>query len=116
MRDDHQRLLDILEAIERIERYSSRGRDAFSGDELIQTWVVHHLQIIGEATRRLTDEFRAAHPDAPWSKIIGMRNLLVHAYFGIDRDIVWQVVDRDLPVLRERIAAIVEEPDETSSP
>ena len=45
-----------------------------------------------------------------------MRNLLVHAYFGIDRDIVWQVVDRDLPVLRERIAAIVEEPDETKSP
>ena len=116
MRDDRQRLLDILEAIERIERYSSRGRDAFFGDELIQTWVVHHLQIIGEATRRLTDEFRAAHPDAPWSKIVGMRNLMVHAYFGIDRDIVWQVVDRDLPVLRERIAAIVEEPDETRSP
>jgi uncharacterized protein with HEPN domain len=52
MRDDRERLLDILEAIERIEKYTSKGREVFEDDELIQTWVVHHLEIIGEATRR----------------------------------------------------------------
>ena len=51
MRDDRERLLDILEAIERIERYAARGREAFENDELLQTWVVHHVQIIGEAAR-----------------------------------------------------------------
>ena len=56
MRDDRERLLDILEAIERIEKYTSKGREVFKDDELIQTWVVHHLKIIGEATRALSSE------------------------------------------------------------
>lgn len=54
MRDDRERLRDILEAIERIERYTSKGREEFMQDELIQTWVVHHIQIIGEAARKLS--------------------------------------------------------------
>ena len=56
MRDDRERLFDILEAIERIDKYASKGRPAFEDDELIQTWVLHHLQLIGEATRALSTE------------------------------------------------------------
>ena len=66
MRDDRERLLDILEAIERIEKYTSKGREVFEEDELIQTWVVHHLEIIGEATRALSSEVKQNYPKTPW--------------------------------------------------
>ncbi|MCZ7358024.1 MAG: DUF86 domain-containing protein [Candidatus Methanoperedens sp.] len=109
MREVRERLLDILEAIERIEKYANRGRDAFEHDELIQTWIVHHLQIIGEAARALPDNFRDKYPDIPWSKIIGMRNILVHNYFGIDVDVVWAVIVNELPDLKEKTMAILKE-------
>ena len=73
MRDPRERLRDVLEAIERIERYAARGRDAFEGDELLQSWFVRHLQIIGEAVRTLPADVRDRAPDVPWSKIVGMR-------------------------------------------
>jgi uncharacterized protein with HEPN domain len=100
MRDDRERLLDVLEAIEKIERYASRGRKEFDGDELIQTWIVHHMQIIGEACRSLSQAFRESHPEFPWGEIVGMRNVLVHRYFGVDRQVVWSVVQNDLPRLK----------------
>jgi uncharacterized protein with HEPN domain len=103
MRDYNERLLDILEAIENIEKYASRGHEAFEHDELIQTWILHHLQIIGEAASALPDSFRDKYPEVPWSKIIGMRNILVHNYFGVDIDVVWAVVVNDIPDLKQKI-------------
>jgi uncharacterized protein with HEPN domain len=107
MRDYNERFLDILESIEHIEKYATRGREAFENDELIQTWIVHHLQIIGEAARALPDFFREKYPDIPWSKIIGMRNILVHSYFGVDVDVVWAVVANDIPDLKQEIEKII---------
>jgi uncharacterized protein with HEPN domain len=66
--------------------------------------VIHHLQIIGEAVRGITADFKAAHPEIPWSDIIGMRNILIHHYFGIDRDAVWKVVEHDLPLLKQQFS------------
>jgi len=109
MRDDRERLLDIQEAIERIEKYSVRGREAFERDELIQTWVLHHLQIIGEAVRALSTELTQKHSEVVWSKIIGMRNILVHNYFNIDAAIVWAVIENDLPVLKQQINELLDE-------
>ena len=100
MRDDVERLKDILEAIEQIEKYSVNGRSAFEKDELIQTWVIHHLLILGEAAAKVTEEFREENADIPWSNIIGMRNILIHHYFGIDLDVVWAVVEKDMPNLK----------------
>jgi uncharacterized protein with HEPN domain len=108
VRDDRQRLQDVLEAIERIEKYAARGRAEFDADELVQTWIVHHLQIIGEAVRSLSDDTRNSHPDIEWTKIVGMRHILVHRYFGVDRQAVWNVVRADLPYLKKAIAAILE--------
>jgi uncharacterized protein with HEPN domain len=71
-------MLDIQEAIAHIEKYTVRGRAAFDQDELIQTWVIHHLQIIGEASRGISQSFRDQYPTIPWTKIVGMRNILVH--------------------------------------
>lgn len=108
MRRDSQRLQDILEAIERIERVTRESRAAFDQDERSQIWVIHHIQIIGEAARALSEDFRASHPHIPWSLIIGMRHILVHDYFGIDLEEVWTVVERDLPVLRRDVQMLLE--------
>lgn len=107
MRNERERLLDILEAIERIEKYGEEGKDAFEADELIQTWIVHHIAIIGEACRSLPNEFQAEYTSVPWADIIGMRNILVHHYFGIDTDAVWSVVERDLPELKLNVETIL---------
>jgi uncharacterized protein with HEPN domain len=68
MRSDRERLLDILEAIGKIERYTQRGRTAFEEDELFQVWVVRHLQIIGEAATRISEETQTRFPEIPWKK------------------------------------------------
>lgn len=104
MRDDNQRFLDILEAIEKIERHTAAGRKGFDESDLIQVWVLHHLQVIGEAASNLSDAARDKHPDVAWRNIIGMRNILVHGYFGIDVDIVWKVANEDLPPLKRTIS------------
>jgi uncharacterized protein with HEPN domain len=113
MRDDRERLRDMLEAIGRIERYAVRGQEAFATDELLQTWVLHHLRIIGEAARALTLDFRQRHPTVPWSKIIGMRTILVHHYFDIDLPIVWSVVEDDLPSLKQELAEALERDEQS---
>jgi uncharacterized protein with HEPN domain len=108
MRDDRVRLMDMLDAIEHIERYAARGRQAFEGDELIQIWFVHYLQIIGEAAARLGRDFHDAHPGIPWATIVAMRNILVHDYFGIDLEQVWTAVERDLPGLKVALRELLE--------
>lgn len=110
MRNDRERLLDIREAIERIEAHTQGGRHAFEQDELIQIWVVHHLQIIGEAVRSLSDDFRKQHPQVPWAQIVGMRHILVHQYFHIDLQVVWNVLEKDLPPLKSEVEAILSRP------
>jgi uncharacterized protein with HEPN domain len=107
VRDDSQRLRDILDAIERIEKYASKGRDAFEREDWIQIWMVHHLQIIGEAARTLPEHFRNRHPQVPWKQIIAMRNILVHGYFHVDLDAVWAVVERDLEPLDSAVRQYV---------
>ena len=108
MKDDRERLLDILEAIERIERYTIRSAEEFKRDELLQNWVIHHIQIIGEAARKVSDALRSTHPEIPWPQIIAMRNVLVHDYFEVDPEEVWATVERDLPDLKHKIEAILQ--------
>jgi uncharacterized protein with HEPN domain len=107
MRGERERLLDILEAIERIEKYARRGKAAFLRSELIQNWMVNHISMIGEACRALPGEFQSHHAEVPWADIVAMRNLLVHHYFGIDKDAVWAVVERDIPELKVNIQSIL---------
>ncbi len=78
MRDDPLRLKDILLAVDHVQRYLSLGRAQFDADELVQVWMVHHLQLIGEAARSLSDECRAGMPGVPWPTVVGMRHALVH--------------------------------------
>ena len=109
MRGDHERVGDVLDAISRIESQTTHGRDDFDSDERIRVWVVYHLQIIGEAARSLSDDLRQRYPDVPWPQIIGMRHILVHHYFGLKWDEVWDTVERDLPVLQRAFEEIARE-------
>jgi uncharacterized protein with HEPN domain len=97
----------LLDAIAGIERYAARGRDAFDQDELIQVWIVHHLQIIGEAAAQLGRDFHDAHPEVPWPQIVAMRNILVHEYFGVDLGEVWNAVEHDPPGFKRAIEGLL---------
>ncbi len=69
MRDDRQRLRDILEAIDRIQDRTGEGREAFEDNELLQVWVIYHLQVLGEAALHVSESLRSAHPDIPWQQL-----------------------------------------------
>lgn len=109
MRDDKARLRDINEAIEKIEKYVSIGYQAFAEDERTQVWIIHHLQVIGEASNHLSDELTEQKPDIPWADIVGLRNILVHQYFGIDLRQVWETAELDMPVLKAKVREILQE-------
>lgn len=109
MRDDTQRLLDTLEATERIERYSDVDKATYESSELIQTWMVHNIQIMGEAAAGLSERFGQEHSEVPWRAISSMRNVLIHAYFRVYLDEVWNVVRNDLPVLKGQIKEILDD-------
>jgi uncharacterized protein with HEPN domain len=109
LRDDRERLRDIKEAIEKIEKYVSFGYQAFVEDERTQVWIIHHLQVIGEASNHLSDELTEQNPDIPWADIVGLRNILVHQYFGIDLRQVWETAELDMPVLKAKVREILQE-------
>ncbi len=113
MRRDIQRIQDVLDAIRMIEKYTQTGRDDFDANELIRIWCLKHIEIIGEAIAHVSDSFRKRYPDIPWRQITAMRNQLIHGYFGVDWEIVWDVVDRDLPLLKVSIEKILQIEGET---
>lgn len=109
MRCVELRLRDILTAIENIQRHLPSARSDFDSNELVQVWIVHHCAIIGEACAAIPEEFRSVHTRVPWQSIVGMRNKLIHQYFGIDRDVVWNTVTTDLPNLRQQVETLLVE-------
>jgi uncharacterized protein with HEPN domain len=111
MRDDRERLLDILGAIGKIEQivYDEKYSGHLHDDELVEVWMIHHLQIIGEAASRLSKEFKEKHAEVAWGGMIGMRHVLVHGYFETDTEIVWRAVDNNLPTLKKQLETILAE-------
>jgi len=100
-------LNDILESIDKVEQYT-RGMsfDTFSNDQKSVDAVVRNLEIIGEAANRLPDDFKERHSNVEWHKVVGLRNRIIHEYFGIDLQIIWQIVHADLPELRQTLSRI----------
>jgi uncharacterized protein with HEPN domain len=108
MRREKLYLRDILEAADHIAEFV-RDIDfpAFQKSELVRSAVVQKLAVIGEAAARISAEPKTRSPHIPWSKIVALRNIVVHAYFGVDWNEVWRTVQHDCPVLREQVAAIL---------
>lgn len=98
---------DILEAARRIKRYTAgMSLAAFKQDTKTLDAVVRNLEIVGEAVKNLPAAFRKRHPSVEWRKIAGLRDILIHHYFGVDADILWDVVQNSLPLLERQVAAI----------
>jgi uncharacterized protein with HEPN domain len=98
MRLDRERLLDIIEAIEAIERYLPRNKQEFDANELVRVWCLRHIEIIGEAAAKLPRKCETKRR-TPWKQIVGMRNTLIHAYFDVDWNEVWAAISRDIQPL-----------------
>ena len=109
MRDERLYVRDIAECIERIQFYTRDGREAFMQTPMIQDAVVRNFEIIGEATKRLSQDLKQAYPDIRWQQIAGFRDVLIHNYVRVDLDEVWGIIERDLPSLKAKIQVILQE-------
>lgn len=107
MKRDHTYLLDIANAAELAVSYiESMTREQFLSDVQCQDSVIRRLEIIGEASRRISETFRDSYPELPWKEMIGMRNFLIHDYDDVDIHLVWKTAKKDLPVLLSKIKNI----------
>jgi len=109
MKDDKLYLIHISECIERIQSYVSRtDKEAFMASSLVQDAVIRNLQIMAESTQRLSDRLKEDHDEIDWYKIAGFRNVLVHDYLGVDVQRVWNIIENEIPALREAIRKMLD--------
>jgi len=107
VRTDRTYLLHIRDCIRNISDDTAGGRDAFLADRKTQDAVIRNLEVIGEAAKNLSASLTDDHPDIPWKQIAGMRDVLIHHYFGVKLETVWEVVVKDLPALNEKVAELL---------
>lgn len=97
MKNDLLYLEHILTSINKINQYTNSGKDAFMNSPITQDAVIRNLEIIGEATKKISSQFRQDNPQAPWKQMAGMRDVLIHDYMGVDLTIIWNIIIRELP-------------------
>ncbi len=109
MKDQRVYLAHILQCIEKVQEYTRDGREDFLSSGVKQDAVVRNLQTMAESASRVSEGLRAAHPEIDWPGMRGFRNVLVHDYLNVDYDLVWGIVTRKLPSLKEDVARMLEE-------
>jgi len=107
MRRDEERLRDILEAIATVHAHPVGTREDYEADEVKRWFYLKQVEIIGEAGWKLSDALKTAHPEIPWSRISGMRHILVHDYWQVDWDLLWRVLTREIDLLKGQVEAIL---------
>jgi uncharacterized protein with HEPN domain len=106
-KDPRVYLAHILESAQKIERYTKGGEKEFHNDTMLQDAVIRNFEIIGEAAKRVPEAYRRAHSQIPWRLMAGFRDVLIHAYEGIDLKRVWRTVGHDLPVVKEAVEKLL---------
>ncbi len=108
MRDPRVYLEDMLEAIRKVKSYTrAKSFEDFQSDEIVVDAVVRNLEVLGEAAKQLPDDLKSSQPDVEWRKIVGLRDVLIHQYFGVHLGIVWEVVQGKIPPLEAAIRQIL---------
>lgn len=117
MRRDYRLYLeDVLESVTKIQTYTAGFTfDSFVSDTKTVDAVLRNLEIIGEAIKQIPDDVRRSNPQIEWRKIAGLRDILIHAYFGVDMEIVWDIVTTKLPDLERNVQGMMEADDSESS-
>ena len=103
MTRDQVYLRHILGSIERIESYASVGKEEYLKNTHWQDAIIRNFEVIGEASKRLSEEFKERNAQVPWRSIAGLRDVLIHDYLGVDLNAVWQVIENDLPGLKKTV-------------
>ncbi|MEA2054623.1 MAG: DUF86 domain-containing protein [Candidatus Thermoplasmatota archaeon] len=99
---------DILEAMDKIGRYIEGSTyETFVGNEMVIDAVIRNLEIIGEAAKNIPDDAKEKYPDIPWKRMIGLRNITIHEYFGVDLSIIWKIITENLPETRSMIKTML---------
>ena len=109
MKEDRPYLEHIREAIQRIRSYTADGWEAFARNTMAQDAVVRNFQVIGEATKQISEATRQRHPDIPWRQIAGFRDVLIHDYMGVNLRRVWNVIEQHLSQLEEAVDELLAE-------
>jgi uncharacterized protein with HEPN domain len=109
VKDNKLYLFHISECIEKVIKFTSGGRDAFHADDMMRDAVIRNLQIMAESAQRISEDLKTRHPEIEWRDLSAFRNVAVHDYLGTDWNIVWDIVERDLPILQPKIHRILEE-------
>ncbi len=109
-------LQHVLNAIDEIDSFTTGGRSGFMADRKTQSAVIRQLEIIGEAVKYLGAALTTRETAVPWRQIAGARDRLIHAYFKVDLDAVWSMVEQDLPALRDNVRRIIASPPRPASP
>jgi uncharacterized protein with HEPN domain len=108
VKDDKLYLLHISECIQKIEKYTAAGKEAFFVDDKTKDAVIRNLQTMAESAKRVSDALKAKHPEIEWRDLAAFRNVAVHDYLGIDWAIVWDIVSKDLPLLHPKINRLLQ--------
>lgn len=111
MKEDRAYLLHIQDAVQQIIDYTHEGRSSFLIDRKTQDAVVRNLEIVGEAVKNVTPELKMLHPELPWRAMAGMRDKLIHEYFGVNLELVWEVVEGQLPSVQMALKNIIDRLD-----
>ena len=112
MKTDLTYLCHIRDAVLRIEEYAGVGREVFATTSHWQDAIIRQLEIVGEATKRLSPEVRDQRPEVPWRRIAGLRDILIHNYMGVDLTVVWEIIESHLPYLKAAVLDLIDEAEQ----